>query len=74
MVIHLVSEKGHEEREAAGVSRAGLRAVESLREHNSTDSIIHKSNIKQFHCCLSCMFNLCHKDGEINRNKGTVLI
>lgn len=39
VVIHLVGEQGHEERKAAGVSRAGLCAVESLRKHNNMKSI-----------------------------------
>lgn len=58
VVVHIIGEQGHEEREAADMSRAGLSTVESLGEHNSTINYRVKSSL----CCYVWSIELIKKN------------
>lgn len=74
MVIHLIGEQGHEEREAADVSRAGLSTVERLGGSTSTGFPLPINQTPSTFIMLLCTFDFSHKEGEINRTKGIVIL
>lgn len=69
MVIHLIGEQGHEEREAADVSRAGLSTVERLGGDTSTGFPLPINHTLSSFIVLLRTFDFSRKEGEINRNK-----
>lgn len=73
VVVHLIGEQGHEEREAADVSGARLSAVERLGGRTTEGvSLPTNQNVKLLHCAV--LYTCSHKKGEMNRNKGIVLL
>lgn len=65
VVVHLIGEQGHEEREAADVSGAGLSAVERLEGHTTAGVSLPTNQTLSCFTVLFCTLAVIKKEKRI---------